>query len=161
MSGMLLSWGLCARCFLCLKCSSSGYLQGLIFKSSFTQLSSSHQCFPLTILFKNAMFRHCLFPSYLLYFSLQHTLPSKTLYIIYLFCSVSFQLEQKLLEGKDFSLLCSLVYPQSQNNAGHIAGVLKYLLNEWEESRLSIQVCSGGGGEQDKQTTPEFWLSFK
>lgn len=68
--------------------------------------------------------------SYLLYFSLQHALSSNMLcylFVFFFFFTAALKLEYKLLEGRDFSLLCLLIYPWPHNNAWHIAGVSEIL----------------------------------
>ena len=66
--------------------------------------------------------------SYLLNFSLQHALSSNMLCsLFFFFFTAALQLEHKLLEGRDFSLLCLLIYPWPHNNAWHIAGVSEIL----------------------------------
>ena len=131
MSDILLSWGLCAYCFPCMRYSSPEYLHGSVLRSSPTQLSSSQRGFSLTTLFKNEKPQCCLFPSLIcliFLFSMHYLLTCCA--VCFFFFTAALQLEHKLLEGRDFSLLCLLIYPWPHNNAWHIAGVSE-ILAEW------------------------------
>ena len=83
----------------------------------------------MATLFKNEKPQCCLFPSltcFILPFSTHYLLTCCASYLFVLF-TAALQLEYKLLEGRDFSLLCSLIYPWPHNNAWHIVGVSEIL----------------------------------
>lgn len=62
--------------------------------------------------------------SYRLYSSLEHACCGTYLFVLF---TAALQLEYKPLEGRDFSLLCSLMYSWPHNNVWHIVGASEIL----------------------------------